>query len=502
LSYPIRSSSPALLSVLLSFLTVAPTPPSGPNAHILAPRGREKRTDTGLRTADFDSIPKWESHRARLLREYPPRLTRQGFGYSRGNHVRGSGAGEIGGSIQRSVSPAWYAAPIEERTLRDRLSASGKFSVTHSEGGSGMLFGWFHETSRGWRTSNSLAFRLDGNGGNYRVFYEYGTRSWLTGGAGCFEGDAYQTTKTRPCAADGTVHEWAIEYDPTANEGNGAMTFTLDGNVYLLPLAPGHKTDGARFNRFGMFNQQTSGDGLEVYFDDLTLDGRHYAFERDPRWEGRANRGQYADRYVRPRHDFGYSPTRLAGGARGEIGGIVWRDEPPAFFADRVGPLSLRHSLYAEGRVTLCKATSDSAVYIGWFDSASKLNPIITSVGAEDRNVLAVLIEGPSRVGHLFRGAYRTNVGAGETAGSGPLIKPDGCAHRWSIRYTSGISGGSGRIEVTLDGHGQTMEVPAERIREGATFDRFGIFNLGRGGLFVELYLDDIRYSATEAPRQ
>ena len=69
-----------------------------------------------------------------------------------------------------------------------------------------MLFGWFHETSRGWRTLNSLAFRIDGNGGKYWVFFEYGTRNWLTGGGGTFDGPRYQTTRTKPFPADGTVH--------------------------------------------------------------------------------------------------------------------------------------------------------------------------------------------------------------------------------------------------------------------------------------------------------
>ena len=30
----------------------------------------------------------------------------------------------------------------------------------------------------------------------------------------------------------------------------------------------------------------------------------------------------------------------------------------------------------------------------------------------------------------------------------------------------------------------------------GGTFDRFGIFNLQSGGHYVELYLDDVSYSA------
>jgi hypothetical protein len=33
----------------------------------------------------------------------------------------------------------------------------------------------------------------------------------------------------------------------------------------------------------------------------------------------------------------------------------------------------------------------------------------------------------------------------------------------------------------------------------GATFDRFGLFNVPEGGLFVEIYLDDLNYTASRA---
>ncbi len=68
------------------------------------------------------------------------------------------------------------------------------------------MIGWFNENRRGWRTPNSLAFRIDGNGGKFWMFYEYGTRNWRTGGGGAFEGEQYQTTPTPPFPADGKPH--------------------------------------------------------------------------------------------------------------------------------------------------------------------------------------------------------------------------------------------------------------------------------------------------------
>src|SRR5205814_3230454 len=143
-----------------------------------------------------------------------PRRARQDFGYRAGRHGGGANTGEIGGWIQRSTTPAHYAQVIAPRTLRDHLSASGTFVVTRSQGGSGMLFGWFNQESRGWRTPNSLAFRVDGEKKTFRVFYEYVTQHWLTGGEGCFEGKHYQTTPTKPFLAGDARHTWVLEYDP------------------------------------------------------------------------------------------------------------------------------------------------------------------------------------------------------------------------------------------------------------------------------------------------
>src|SRR5205085_13534 len=130
--------------------------------------------DFSQRFEDFNTDPQWESYRSRLLPSPLP-VTRQDFGWHVSPQANGQ-AGHIGGWIQRSLSPAWFGKVIPTRTLQDKLSASGKFSVGRDLGASGVLFGWFNDSSRGWRTPNSLVLRLDGNGGRYWVFFEYGTR--------------------------------------------------------------------------------------------------------------------------------------------------------------------------------------------------------------------------------------------------------------------------------------------------------------------------------------
>ena len=446
------------------------------------------------RTADFSSDPAWEGHRNRLVPTPLPR-TRQDFGYRTTRLAGGVASGEIGGRIQRSVTPAWYARVIAGKSLEDRLEVTGKFSVTRDDGGSGALFGWFHEDSRGWRTSNSLAFRIDGNGGGYWVLFEYGTRGWLTGSGATFEG-RYQTTKTKPFRPDGTSHAFRLAYDPHGSDGRGEVTFVLDSKVYLLPLAPGHKADGASFNRFGLFNQQITGASLDVHFADLVLDGVPQDLTADPAWEGRGNQVEFEDRVKRPFHDFGFSSTARAGGQPGEVGGIIWRDEEPAYYADRIGLLTLDDELSASGRLAFCGAGSDSAVSIGWFDAGTKRSQRLPEPEERQRNTLGIFIEGQSQIGHRFRPAYRTSTGEGIIAPDGPIIRPDGRSHEWSIRYSPSAAGGRGRITVALDGRSRELDLEAAHRSAGARFDRFGIFNFPKGGHYVEVYVDGLRYTS------
>ena len=450
-----------------------------------------------VETNAFDKDPGWEGFRNRLLPDPLP-ITRQDFGYRTTRHAGGAGLGEIGGRVERSTTPASYAMAIPERSLDEPLSASGKLAVPAAEGGSGVMIGWFHETSRGWRTPNSLAFRIDGNGGKYWLFYEYGTRNWKTGGGGAFEGEQYQRTPTRPFAADETTHRWQLDYDPRAADGNGQITFRIDDRSYRVDLAPGHRADGATFNRFGIWNVQTPGDELDVYLDDLVVDGRSYSFDADPGWEGSGNAAEFAERVIRPYHDFGFSPTRHCGSAGGEIGGIVFRDERPAYYGAPTGSLTLDDELVASGKLVLAKAGSDSGAYIGWFDSATKRANETPEHVRRQSNVLGIVLEGPSRVGHYFRPGYSNRAGVGMTADGSegwPVVRPDGQQHSWRLHYRPDAAEGRGQIELSLDGISRTLDLAPTHRAGGARFDRFGIFNLQSGGHHVELYLDDVSFS-------
>src|SRR5262245_58823374 len=69
-------------------------------------------------------------------------------------------------------------------------------------------------------------------------------------------------------------------------------------------------------------------------------------FDKDPGWEAHNNRIVPAKRPTVVQ-DFGYSTTNFAGKSPGELGGQVTRASEPAYYADKIGPLTLDNKLSA-----------------------------------------------------------------------------------------------------------------------------------------------------------
>ncbi len=86
----------------------------------------------------------------------------QNFGFSATNHA-GESAGEIGGVIQRSSTPAYYAMKLEKPlTLREPIHFEASFSVQKISGA--VSFGLFNpnDIRQGGRPENSLIFEMSG----------------------------------------------------------------------------------------------------------------------------------------------------------------------------------------------------------------------------------------------------------------------------------------------------------------------------------------------------
>jgi hypothetical protein len=464
----------------------------------------------GERTERFDQDPGWEGRNNRSSR-LAARAIRQDFGfYPDTRHGGGRAVGEIGGVITPAAEPAYYAKPIELKSFRDRLTASGTLAC--GAGPVHVLLGFFNAaTVSEWRTPNTIALRIQGRGDRFFAYVEYATARWRAGGdepqpfARVLEP---RTGKAEPrgFAARGAAHSWSLSYDPEAALGRGAIVAMIDGESSVCELAPGHKADGATFNRVGILGVAKSADSAgELWIDDLDYGGVVETFSRDPGWDGLANHRIYDTTNIRPRFDFGFSPTRFAGGtATGELGGLIFRGdiryvEKMACYGDRVGPLSLDEPLRASGTIALRRAVSDSTTLLGFYHAKSSLAVNPSQSSALPEHFLGLAVEGPSREGFFVYPAYRLT-GGRQKADDGPdrpRIQPDGMPHSWEFAYSPAAAGGRGRLTLTLDGQATHIDLTDKQNTSGGMFNRFGVITTWIDGNGQSVYFDDLTYTAT-----
>ena len=465
-----------------------------------------------MKTEHFDSDPGWDRWNNRPSdRNDQPAKVRQDFGYSRTAHAGGS-AGEVGGFVQGAAEPAYCAKALESATLDRPLSASGTLAV--AEGATHVLLGFFNSgTVNEWRTPNTLTLRIQGRGDHFFAYVEYCTSKWRAGGdspqAFPMVTDPRTSRKSlQGFASGGKPHRWSIRYEPAGNGGAGTITATIDDERAVCDIDPDHRADGATFNRFGLLNVMKSADGGgEIYLDDVSINGRVDHFDADPDWDGRDNHKSYQSSNVRPRFDFGYSPTHFAGGlGRGEMGGLIFRGDcrypqRMAYYADRVGPLGLDKPIKARGKIVMLRGVTDSTVTLGFFNvkSAMRSNPVQSD--AIPKGMMGVNIEGPSREGFCFYPIYRVAGGGGAAAkpsAQTPHIYPDRAAHDWTFEYDPAAANGRGRITVALDGRTAHLDLKEGDKTKGAAFDRFGIITPWIDGNAQTVYFDDLTYTARQ----
>ena len=453
-----------------------------------------------LKKESFDKDPGWDGHNNHVKVEKPVKVV-QDFGYSKTNHAGGKATGEIGGRIQRSTTSAFYGKKLDKpMTLDSKLRCSGSFVLTQSGGTSSMYFGWFNTKTPSSRPYNWMGFCFSGEKTGCCVNVGYRTAGGLADGPGRVTGYGpgwYQKPKVRDIhlIPVDTRYTFDFVYDPEGGDGNGEITFTLGGKgpytggPFTFKLPPSHRKSGATFDAFGIINAQAAGGPLTAYFDDLVIDGKAESFDGDPEWVGQGNRQKHDDFGINGSHQFGYSDTALAGGKKGELGGLLYSSpSTPGYYGDKVGRLTLDNKLTASGKVALTQYGSDSGVYIGWFDSRKRGHP--------PANILGVLIEGATSSSPRFKASVASSdpKAAHRLGKTALLIAPDGKSHTWKIEYQPDADDGRGRMTVWLDDQKDTFVLPPEVRKSGATFDRFGLFVHEGGGTASRSYLDDLEY--------
>ncbi len=483
--------------------------------------GADDQAKPVIKSESFDKDPEWEGHNNRLLPKVLPTVTPD-FGYSE-TQFASKDKGEIGGKVIRCMTPTYYAAKVNGKTLNDKLTASGTFALKGASGNSGVFFGWFNavQPDGSGRPLRSLGLDFDGEPSGARLavrMINCNNKSCGTFVTPFIPGKFRPT----PIRLDATRYAWTLTYDPDANNGGGQFQFTIqclgdkpeplaadrlpadlpeahkkealshfpNTTRFTVNLPDGFKKDGATFDRFGLHNMTKPGNAMTIYFADLKHDGVTEDLTKAPEWVGSHNREKLDSPPVGA-HNFGYSEkTNFAGGKIGEIGGDLWRSGKYAYYADRVGPLSLDDRLEASGKVVLKVGAPDSDIFIGWFNSANKDKPPV-----EAGHFVGVHVGGPTRVGHYFQPSFATSKGTRGQAKTGPVLTP-GKVFEWSLVYDPMANGGNGEIQLTLDKETVKLALKKGERAEGAQFDRFGLFNSTIGGQLVRIYLDDLKYTS------
>ncbi|MBI1784596.1 hypothetical protein HYR69_05575, partial [Candidatus Sumerlaeota bacterium] len=456
-----------------------------------------------LRRQSFDSDPGWDGKNNRLAREMEPVAIHQDFGYTPGTNHAGGAPGEIGGTIYSDSVPAYYAKKIPKGTLDTRASASGKIFVGAGPGNT--LFGFFNSgTINEWRTPNAIVVRINARGEKFHAYIEFMTAKWR---AGAMIIGSYDQVTDRFAADElpcDKAYDWSLDYNPNGKDGNGEITFSIGGKTATSNIPPALRADGLAFNRFGILSVVKSFDAPgTLWMDDLKLNGEAAEFSADPQWEGLRNRAEYKTTGVRPRFDFGYSPTHYAGGgAAGELGGLVYRGDcrygdKLAHYGDRLTTLTLDRPLRASGKIALRRGVSDSTTCIGFYHSIHSMTVDESQQFAAPRDLLGACVEGPSGEGFYFYPVFRGHTAQPLTGypENPPHIYPDGATHDWTLQYDPAGAEGNGRISATLDGHETHYDLPAGMKASGAFFDRFGIVTPWVDGNGQEIYFDDLEYT-------
>lgn len=454
---------------------------------------------SGLKLESFDRDPHWDGLNNQMVPS-KARIAMQDFGYS-ATAFSTDHKSELGGTVQRSTTPAYFAMRMQTRTLNDRFSASGSFALKQSTPSSGLFFGLFNSDQPvgGGRPINSIGMDFDGErqGGRLSVRMINSVNKSCGTFITPFIPGKYRPT---PIRNDGTRYTWKLTYDPAANHDDGQFSYVLtsnsakpeqfEGKPFVVDLPPGFKKENATFDRFGLLNGTKSGGTMQIYFGDLTLDGKPLDPSSQSEWIGQNNRRQVQDSVVVGVQHFGFSEnTNFAGGAPGEVGGDLWRCGKYAYYADKIEPLSLDRPLHAAGRVILKVGAPDSDMYIGFFDGSKDKTP------ATSANFLGIHVGGPTRIGHYFAPVYATAKGTTGHVKTAPILTP-GKPFKWSLDYDPAAESGQGSIVVKLGDESVSLNLRRDARSEGAHLDHFGLFTSNIGGQLVRIFFDDLEYTA------
>jgi hypothetical protein len=218
---------------------------------------------TDGRALDLSKDPGWDAIGNRAAHS---RTTggENDFGFTNTDHAGGK-PGEIGGAMWRTGKRwGYYADRVGPLSLDERMEARGKVLLEVGAPDSGMYFGWFQSGSNDAAPDHAGSFLGVKVAGPSRVGH-YFAPAYATA-----KGTARAAGKG-PLLVPGRTYDWALAYDPTANDGLGAIRVTLGRESATFNFKKGDKAEGGHFDRFGLFTLHNDGGHgqVKIFFDDL-----------------------------------------------------------------------------------------------------------------------------------------------------------------------------------------------------------------------------------------
>lgn len=195
---------------------------------------------------------------------------------------------------------------------------------------------------------------------------------------------------------------------------------------------------------------------------------RTQTFDANPNWDGRNNRSSTPP----PRNvtqNFGYKATANAGGAPGEVGGLINPAGEAAYYAKPIPARDFEQPLSASGTM---KLDGGGHTLLGFFNDDT-----VNEWRTPNSIVLRLYGRGDHFLAYPEYGTARWRAGSG-----GEFSFPSNQVLEWTLNYDPA---GSGTITAVIGNATvgrQTMVAaldPGHR-RDGAAFDHFGLLNVNK----------------------
>ena len=298
----------------------------------------------------------------------------------------------------------------------------------------------------------------------------------------------------------GKYHLWTLELEPEKIKGK--ITYTFDGESVSYFLIPGHQEMPAIINRFGFWNMQIYTGSLEFYVSDLIVNNKFIDLSQDPYWDSLNNNVKFIENDFHARQNFGYTSTNWSGNNPGEIGGRFWgtevKDPLHGYYAVDIGSLTLEDPISFSGMINFVEGAVDGRMLLGYFNQSDKLAEITGEYkGDPPAQFMGLEVLDQTRYGYNFSAVCSPHQDL-STASRGPIYIPDRIRRPFSFEYDPD-NGVSGRITFTLGDDSFVVDLTPEQRKMGSTYDRFGLFNPRKGGKYVDVYIDDLKYSTRKS---